>query len=128
MNMSFMQRVVGQWCARAFGVMVSVDRKDRSIRIVEEATELCQYEGVDPAVLHKLIDVVFSRPIGFPYQEMGGIAVTSLAYCEASGMSFESCLEQEVERILDKDISLFRARQAEKVALGVSNEKLVSHT
>jgi hypothetical protein len=112
------QQQIGDWCVDAFGPM-AIDPGNRARRIVEEAIELAQAEGVSGEDIVKIAEHVYGRPVGDPDQEVGGVAVTLLAYCAATGRSAESLERREVERILNKDVEHFRRRNAEKVKAGI---------
>lgn len=56
------QRAVSDWCAAAFGAGHAASVPQRAIRLLEEVIEACQAANVDPAMAHRLIDYVYSRP------------------------------------------------------------------
>ncbi len=114
------QRIVGSWVARTFGVAVSQNLKERATRVVEEAIELAQAEGVDYRVIEDLLNHVWRKTPGHPLQEVGGIGVTLLAYCEAKGISAETQEMNEVERVLSLPRSYFETRQNIKAAKNVA--------
>lgn len=116
------QAAVMDWVRRCFGDAFATPA-ERAMRIVEETLELAQVEGLDPARLHFLVDYVFSRPVGEAFQEVGGIRITVLSYAAAKGLSAEDAEVRELERILARDPELFRKRNQEKVAAGVSTNK-----
>lgn len=119
-NWQFYQRIAFDWCKRTFGSRIASSVHERSLRVVEEAIELAQSEGVDEALLHKLVSNIMARPKGKPFQEVGGVAVTLLIYCEQQHLDLEWCMQEELQRILGKDPQAFRDRMAQKEREGVS--------
>jgi hypothetical protein len=86
--------------------------EERVSRVVEEAVELAQAEGVPAERLHALVRHVYAKPPGDPAQEVGGVGVTVLAYCAAVGISADDAEAREVERVLALPVDHFRRRQA----------------
>lgn len=66
------QAIAGQWACRCFGEQVTADRKERALRVLEEAIELAQAEGIEVNQAANLVGYVYSRPPGEPSQELGG--------------------------------------------------------
>lgn len=114
-----LQARVGQWVLKAFGSFIATSRQERALRIVEEAVELAQAEGIWATQVALIVDRVYSRPIGTPRAEAGGVGVTYLAYCEAFGEDHRKLIETELARINTPAIlERCRAKQREKVAAG----------
>lgn len=113
------QTAVADWLIRAFGVEVATSPFDRAARVVEEATELAQAQGLTKERVLAMVEYVYGRPPGDPRQELGGARLTLLGYAAAIGASADHEEIREVERVLSTDIEKFRKRQAEKVAAGV---------
>lgn len=114
------QARVASWVEACFGTAAQADRRERIMRVLEEATELAQAEGVELELVQRVAPVVYSRPAGKPQQEAGGVMVTMLAYAAAAGFSLDAAEVAEIERIHAKTPEHFRQRQAEKAALGIS--------
>jgi hypothetical protein len=114
------QQVVQDWCIRAFGRDHATSLPQRAIRLLEEAAEAFQAAGGDPAMAHRCIDVVFSRPVGKLGQELGGIGVTLLALAEAGGLDADAEEQRELDRVLARPIEEFTRRNQEKNALGLN--------
>ncbi|MEX2126941.1 MAG: hypothetical protein WD871_01690 [Xanthobacteraceae bacterium] len=114
------QRIVLAWCEATFGAGPAADLHERASRVVEEALELAQCEGVDPDLLHELIDHVFARKPGQPWQEAGGVGVTLLAYCERRAISAEQCERAEFARAVSVPKEKTRERQSAKAAAGIA--------
>jgi hypothetical protein len=114
------QRVVLDWVERTFGSGPALDLHERAIRIIEEAVEIAQCEGVDADLLHEIIDHVYRRPAGEPWQEAGGVAVTLLAYCEARAISAERCEREEFARAVAAPRAKVREKQDFKALAGIA--------
>lgn len=106
------------WCLAAFGDHDARSVQQRGIRLAEEAIETAQACGCDPAMLHRLIDHVYAKPVGELAQELGGLGVTLLALAEAAGLSADQAERREVQRVLAKPLAHFAARNAAKKAAG----------
>jgi len=108
------QKQVADWCAAAFGTDQAASIQQRGVRLLEEAVEVYQACGCDPAMAHKLVDYVFSRPPGTIQQELGGVGVTVLALANAAGISADKAESDEVARVLSKPLAHFTARNQAK--------------
>jgi len=112
------QARIAHWTAQAFGQEQATSLPQRGLRLLEEAIEAFQACGGDEAIAHKLITYVFERPVGDIGQELGGVAVTTLALAAAAGLSADGEECREVDRVLAKPLQEFKARNASKVAAG----------
>lgn len=110
------QSRVGKWIQDCFPPRVCADRLERRDRFVEEALELAQTLPAFTAErAHALVDYVFSRPVGATEQEVGGVAVTLAALCEAEGIQHHYWAEMELARISTPEtMKKIRAKQAAK--------------
>ena len=108
----FQQRVQ-PWMMSCFGPEISADRIKRNHRFIEEALELVQATGCTKSEAHQLVDYVYSRPVGEPPQEVGGVMVTLAALCLANGYDMHEAGETELARIWTK-VEKIRAKQAAK--------------
>ncbi|MBM3539137.1 MAG: hypothetical protein FJX55_15060 [Alphaproteobacteria bacterium] len=113
------QRQAAAWAESCFGREVVEDRRERVTRILEEAIELAQAEGLDVGTVARLSDRVFAKPPGVPRQELGGLGVCLLVYAEAAGVSADAVEAEEVAAVLTRDPAHFRDRQNAKAALGL---------
>jgi NTP pyrophosphatase (non-canonical NTP hydrolase) len=113
------QAKVYEWCLATFG-RAEQELQERAIRLVEEAIELAQAEGILECTLRDLLEVVYLKPSGYAHQEAGGVGTTLLAYCQAAGISANRAEKEEWDRVRQLDPEYFRERQARKVAAGVA--------
>lgn len=67
---------------------------------------------------HKLVDFVFSRPVGLLEREIGGVSITLLALAAAAGVSADKCEREEFVRILSKPVDYFTERNKAKNEAG----------
>lgn len=108
------QKMMLDWARDAFGDGIEVSPGVRLMRFIEEATELAQAHGLSEADVHKVVSYVFKRPPGAPAQEIGGVMVTLMAFCESAGYDLVAAEHREINRVLLKDPEHFRKRAAEK--------------
>lgn len=120
MDIPALQARISGWVIRTFGGACLFDLRERAQRVVEEAIELGQAERLSKDDVQRILDRVYSRPVGEPVQETGGLAVCLLAYTYAAGHPFEGTVLQEVVRIESKSVEHFRAKQTEKAAAGTA--------
>lgn len=112
------QRQVSGWCVAAFGDDHAKSIEQRGIRMVEEAIEGGQACGCSAEMIHRLVDHIYSKPVGELSQELGGIGVTVLALAEAAGIDSDHAERTEVARVLSKPLKHFADRNAAKNAAG----------
>jgi hypothetical protein len=102
--MTFQTRV-GLWIKACLGPLIAADVTERNHRFLEEALELVQSKGCTASEAHQLVDYVFNRPIGEPFQELGGVLVTLAALANAADLDMDIAAETELRRaweIIDK--------------------------
>jgi NTP pyrophosphatase (non-canonical NTP hydrolase) len=104
---------VAEWLAACFPRAVRADREERMHRFLEEALELAQAIGCSSEDAHRLADYVFSRPIGRPEVEVGGVMVTLAALCAAAGIDMNNAADRELDRNWAR-IDAIRGKQANK--------------
>jgi len=107
------QTRVKDWMLACFGEEISNDKMERNHRFLEEALELVQSLGCTKHEAMQLVDYVYDRPIGEPYQEVGGVMVTLAALCLANGLDMQADGETELARIWTK-VERIREKQANK--------------
>lgn len=106
------QNTVMRWMRVCFSSEIVGSEDERNQRFIEEALELVQSTGMTEAQAHAAVSYVFSRPVGEPTQEVGGVMVTLAALCSAHSMDLMECAEEEIERVnTDEVIEKIRAKQ-----------------
>jgi hypothetical protein len=109
------QARVHPWMLECFGKVIAADRLERNDRFAEEAIELLQANNYPRERIVALIEYVYSRPVGEPSQETGGVMVTLAALCNTYGIDMHAAGETELARILQPEmIAKIRAKQAAK--------------
>ena len=111
-KLSFQDRVQ-PWLMECFGEMIAGDKEERNHRFLEEALELVQSCGCTQSEAHQLVDYVYGRDKGEPYQEVGGVMVTLAALCLANDLDMHENAETELSRIWTKVVEI-REKQAAK--------------
>lgn len=111
--MNHFQHRVHEWMLECFSVEICQDTQERCHRFTEEALELVQSLGMSASEAHQLVDYVYGRPIGEPYQEVGGCMVTLAALCNATNLKMVEHGESELVCIW-KNIEKIRSKQATK--------------
>lgn len=109
------------WAVRSFGAEHVYNKSVRALRLAEEAIELAQALGVSREKMHEQVDAVFNRPVGEPWQEMGGVMVTATILCLATFSHYpDEALFDELRRVLEKSPEHFAKRNEEKIKLGLA--------
>lgn len=110
----FQSRVL-DWLLKCFGHEIAKDVQERTDRFIEESLELAQSLGYSADRAHALVDYVFDRDKGEPFQEVGGVMVTLAALCSATGLNMAMDGEVEYARINKPEIiEKIRKKQAAK--------------
>lgn len=112
------QVTIASWAERAFGRDQATSLPQRGLRLLEEAIEAYQACGGGEAMAHELVKFVFEREMGKIGQELGGVAVTTLALAAAAGLSADEEECREISRVLSKPVKEFTDRNAAKNAAG----------
>ncbi len=110
------QEQVLPWTLACFGPKISGDKIERNYRFLEESLELVQSTGCTSSDAHALVDYVFGRPDGEPFQEVGGVMVTLAALCLAQGIDMHKAGDIELARIWTR-IEQIRAKRAARPRL-----------
>jgi len=113
MPSGFLERRVAEWIRTRIGAD-HIAPQERAIRLLEEAVELAQAEGIPFDPVMRQIFHVYGRPAGQPQQEAGGVAVTLLGWCAAYETTFREVALREIERIEAKPVEEIRGSLARK--------------
>jgi NTP pyrophosphatase (non-canonical NTP hydrolase) len=112
------QQKILRWAVTTFGADASTEA-ERITRFAEEAVELAQAAGLDKGKMLALVEHVYGKPVGERAQEVGGVGLTLLAYCEAAGLSAEAEERREWARALAFPADQIRKRQNAKADAGL---------
>jgi len=114
-SLSNYQQRVWAWLQRTFDVSVFMDKKERAFRFGEEALELLQAGNVSKEEVIRLVDYVYSRPVGEFTQEVGGTMVCLASLCQAHSVDMALSADIELARIEQPEvIAKIQAKQAAK--------------
>lgn len=101
MNIQF-QSKVWDWGKACFGEIRFNNKATRGYRFIEEALELVQSTGITKGQVQQLVDYVFERPAGVPFQEFGGVALTLCSMASVNHFILEDCATVELQRCWDR--------------------------
>lgn len=107
------------WVVSRFGEG-AMDRQERATRVLEEAIELAQAEGVGEARAKRLMEHVYSRPKGEPNQEAAGTMVCLLAWAAAANYNLYGLAITELCRIESYSVEYFQKRLKAKSDAGLA--------
>ena len=114
-TISAYQNRVWNWFLQCFPAVRFRDKRERAFRFIEEALELVQTQGVTPDECKRLVDYVYSRPVGEACQEVGGVFVTLSSLCRNAELDLQNCAALELDRILKPEvIERIRQKQVSK--------------
>lgn len=116
-DLRYMTLLAVQWAVRCFGVDHVINTRERSMRFIEEAIELCQSLGLSQNECTKVMRMVYSRKKGETNQEVGGVMITLMVLCESHDIDLVNSTRDELSRILNKDTKHFAERNKDKVTL-----------
>lgn len=117
-------QIAWEWGLRCFGKEHMSNKPMRALRLAEECIEYTQTTGLPKDQLHKVVDTVYSRPVGNPLQELGGVMVCAAVCIKNEGTllgatTLEYAFDMEVRRILAKSPEDFAKRNQEKIDMGL---------
>ena len=104
---------VDEWLLSTFGEKVTINAEERNLRFLEEALELLQSLGLSKDQLISMINYVYSRPVGNPNQEVGGVFICLLALCNTHSIDLFKSFEEEITRCWNKQ-DIIRSKHANK--------------
>jgi hypothetical protein len=104
---------VAEWVRTRIGAD-HLQPRERAMRLLEEAAELAQAEGITSDLAIKQLEHVYSRPAGEPSQEAAGVAVTLLGWCASRGERLLDLAIREIQRIEAKPLEQIRGSLARK--------------
>lgn len=107
------------WQAATFGPAAR-NRQERARRMLEEALELAQAEGVTVREVDRLMWRVYARPPGDTAQEIAGLTITLAGLAENAGVQVADAVAAEWDRLAKLTPGYLAAKHAAKVADGVA--------
>lgn len=117
--MNDLQMRVLTWAKGIFGDL-AVNKQERALRLLEEATELAQALEVPQTQALRMVDEVYQRKVGRAEDEMSGVALTASACAGVLGLDLIEIAEAELQRIETPEVTArCIARQDEKRRRGL---------
>ncbi len=113
-------RAMLDWCTRTHG-LVALDRQERAMRLLEEAMEVAQCEGITPGIMEKMARRTGSRPAGYLAQEVGQVMNLLECLAENAGLDARAEGEREFARCQAVAQEEWDRRHAAKVAAGTAS-------
>lgn len=107
-----------EWAIEMFGD-IALNPRERALRFAEEALELAQTIGVDPAQLHAIIDRVYARPPGDTLREVGQCVVTLESFAHVARIDADAEAEREYARVQSIPKDEWQRRHRAKQAQGI---------
>lgn len=111
------QEQVYDWGVACFGLPDAIDPVMRPHRFLEEALELVQACGCTEEAAQQLVAYVYGRPVGEPFQEVGGTMISLAMLCQTIGVDMTVAGETELARVL-QNIEKIRVRHQAKPKFG----------
>jgi NTP pyrophosphatase (non-canonical NTP hydrolase) len=111
---------IAKFVVNAWGADCLYDRKERAVRVLEEAAELAQAEHVAQETAHRIVGRVYFRPCGNVFEEAGDVFFTLLAWAWAADSDLEFLTEKRMERAEGLSLDYLRKKHEEKRAAGTS--------
>ena len=99
----------------------ALNRDERAARMVEEAIEVGQVEGVTLDLIKKIADYIYSRPPGRLAQEIAGVGVTLEVLAENVGIVVDTEIDKECNRIYSLPKEWWHKKHLEKTAAGIAD-------
>ena len=122
MNEESFQKRNRAWVVACMGEEAANNKAERNFRFIEEAIELVQSCGCSKEDVLKIVDYVFSRPVGESFQEVGGTMTTLASLCNAQGIGLDFAAEAELARcwtLVDKIRAKALAKRTHSALPGV---------
>lgn len=107
------------FAVRMFGPGAN-NRDERALRLMEEAIELAQAEGVSREQAAGIVSRTYDRPVGSPKNEGAQVALCLVAWAQASGYDAMALALHEMERIEALPPEHWHKRHAAKTAAGLT--------
>lgn len=116
-----------KWLWDAFAPInphILLDVEERALRFGEESLELIQSLGTTKEQAHALVEQVFNKPLGDPFQELGGVLVTlSSVLTVVPELDADQAFETEMSRV-EKPAMMEKVRQKHRWKAVVSARSL----
>lgn len=112
------QRRCMAWAERTYGENAR-SRRILALRLVEEAVELGQAQGLTAKDFRIVLKRVLGRKPGDTKQEIGGLMVVLYCLAENLGLDVDGCEATEINRVHAAPLDELKAKEAEKFQQGL---------
>lgn len=109
-----------EWAFGTFG-SIATYHDERLMRFLEEAVELVHAAGLPADAVSRITERVYSRPRGTLTREIGQAGMTLEALAANSGVSVDTEIEREFERVKSIPKEEWNKRHSAKVAIGIAS-------
>lgn len=124
-NVRWWQWKIGLWHDHVFSDLGPTTAKVYAMRVLEEALELAQAEGVRPVEVAHIVQQVYAKPAGDAAKELGGVLVTVTGYANMRRLPLDTVFTAEYARIQDPAlIEKIRFRNFNGDKIGLRKEDL----
>lgn len=118
-----LQKRIRDWVTSTFGPGPIDDKRERALRLVEEALELAQSMGLEQGKALALVGYVYGCEPGELRQELGGVMLTALAAAECLDLDAGNACELELARVESPEtVAKCRRKQEEKKHRGLAGD------
>jgi hypothetical protein len=112
------QRVAFAWAYQTYGEVVRIGRY-QAFRFIEECLELVQAMGLTREDVMRVVDYVFSRPVGDVRVEIGDARLCLDILSETQGLDSEQMYDDCLLRVMALDPEKTRAKDKMKIEKGL---------
>ena len=107
------------WALWAFGRVV-LNRQERAMRLLEEATEYAQAEGVQKIVADAIVTRVYLKDPGDPVEELAQVQMCVCAAASVHNVDLMETTHQQVNKCWERNAAEWERRHDAKVQLGIA--------
>lgn len=125
MDVRIWSDLIERWLGLVFGERLpDVTAKVRVMRCMEEVLELAQSEGVSRSDAQIILQQVYDKAPGKPFNELGAVAITLIHYANQARYDLDDALLQEFLRIVDpKVVERVRYRNLHGDKIGIAHDE-----
>jgi hypothetical protein len=109
---------IAEFVTKTWGAANFTSDVERTVRVVEEAIEFAQANGLAEVFVKMLAGYVYNRLPGAPVNEAAGLGVTLIAWCHSRGIDLDDITLTELARVKSIHRDALRAKQHEKFLAG----------
>lgn len=107
------------WAVATYGAARVSQRRYQAFRLLEEAMELCQTQGLSLEDFMRCAEYVAARKVGDTREEMGDVQICLDIMAENLGLSLDACHTTALNRIQGLDPAKCKLKDDGKIAAGL---------